>query len=79
MEIERKKFSPSWTPAPNTATPSGTCSSAARLESIERRLVDIERTLLHLIHHIQAVSPAPTTVPHLDLGHVQAPPQVPGW
>lgn len=77
METERKKFSPSWTPAPNTATPSGTCSSAAKLEAIERRLESIERTLWHLSYHIQSTSPTPTTAPAPQAEPTM--PQVPSW
>lgn len=78
--MDNKTFRPSWTPAPNSTQQSGTCSSASKLEAIERRLESIERTLIGLNYHMQSMHPsAPTTAPQPDLGHLQEPPQVPRW
>lgn len=77
--MDTKTFRPSWTPAPPLASPLGTCSSAAKLEAIERRLEVMERTLININYHLQTLHPAPTTAPQPDLGHLQEPPQVPRW
>ncbi|NFV79003.1 hypothetical protein [Magnetospirillum aberrantis] len=76
--MDTKRFAPSWTPAPQSGASSGTCSSASKLEAIERRLESIERTLWHLSYHIQSTSPTPTTAPQPEPGHVP-PMQVPSW
>lgn len=78
METSKTRFQPSWTPNPTSGAPSGTCSSAARLDAIERRLEGIERTLWQLNFHIQSMSPAPVSAPTIEPGHMP-PPVVPGW
>lgn len=76
----KTSLKPSWTPPAPSATPAGTCSSASKLEAIERRLEVMERTLININYHLQqSLHPAPATAPQPDLGHLQEPPQVPSW